>query len=62
MEDQTDLLWLLRQPKLVDRKAAREIVHRLVGGQFAAESFDAVALEADWRNKSGLRGCVRARR
>lgn len=55
-KDQDDLIWLLRQPNLVDRKAAREIVHRLVGGQFAAESFDAVAREADWRNDSGRSG------
>jgi len=60
-KDQDDLIWLLRQKNLVDRTTAREIVHRLVGGQFAAESFDSFVQEADWRNESGLSG-LRPRR
>lgn len=48
-KDHEDLVWLLQRPRLVNRRRARRIVARLVGGRFAADEFDAVAMEADWR-------------
>lgn len=55
-KDLLDLDWLLQQPKLVNRKKARKIVEKFLGGQFAAEEFDALAAEADWHRKANRRG------
>lgn len=47
-KDLDDLLWLLKSGK-VDVAAARELVGRYLGGQFAEEEFDSHVLEAEWR-------------
>ncbi|MBI4612305.1 MAG: hypothetical protein HY720_01720 [Planctomycetes bacterium] len=44
-----DLMFLLGRPGLVDLDRAREVVHRLVGGKFARDQFDAALEEARWR-------------
>lgn len=50
-KDEDDLLWLLQQEGLVDRAKALKIVTRLVGGQFAHNSFKSWIDEADWRSQ-----------
>ena len=47
-KDNADLIFLLQQPDLLDRKLVREVVYRMVGGRFAAEEFDSVVAEADF--------------
>jgi len=45
-----DILYLLREPDLVDRNEARDIVRAWLGGQFAVGEFDSLAFEADLLN------------
>ena len=52
-KDREDALWLLGQKGLVNRGQARGIVHRLLGGQFAAERLDRWFSIADWRRANG---------
>lgn len=47
-KDEQDLVWLLSQKDLVDRKKVREMVGKYLGGRFAQESFDNYVLEADF--------------
>lgn len=57
-KDITDLLWLLQAEHddggpLVDRAKARALVGKFLGGQYAQQSFDSIAMEADWKKKMG---------
>lgn len=52
-KDEGDLIWLLQQEDLVNRKEALEITERLVGGQFARNSFQSFMQEADWKSARG---------
>jgi hypothetical protein len=51
--DQEDLIFLLQQPRLVNRKKLRDIVYRLVGGKYALEDLDSIISVSDWRKKTG---------
>ncbi len=55
-KDEGDLLWLLEQPDLVDRKRALDIAGRLLGGRFAQDSLQSAMDEADWRIQKGKKG------
>jgi len=50
-KDQDDLLWLLQQEGLLDRKGLLAIVYRLLGGRFARDELKLVIQEADWRSE-----------
>lgn len=50
-KDEDDLVWLLQQPDLVDRKKALDIAERYLGGRFARDSFKSFVDEADWRTE-----------
>ena len=50
-KDREDGIWLLVQERLVDRSRARQLTHKFLGGQFAAERFDRWCAQADWRKK-----------
>lgn len=50
-KDHEDLVFLLRQPRLVKLTKARDVIRRLLGGRFAVDEFDSVVMEARWRRK-----------
>jgi hypothetical protein len=48
-KDEDDLVWILQQPNLVDRKMALDITYRHLGGRYAKDSLQSFIDEADWR-------------
>lgn len=50
-KDEDDLVWLLQQGNLVDRKKALDVAERFLGGPFGRESFQSFIDEADWRTE-----------
>lgn len=66
-KDVQDLVWLLSQKvggrPLVDRKLARKMAGKYLGGQYAQESWDSFVLEADFmKAKTGAEGLGDAKR
>jgi len=49
-KDNDDLIYLLQQPRLVDRAAAKMIARRHVGGKFAEDGMESLMQVADWRS------------
>ncbi len=50
-KDEDDLVWLLQQKDLVDRKKALDIAEKFLGGRFGRDSFQSFVDEADWRSE-----------
>ncbi len=47
-KDEADLLFMLRQPGLVDRGVVLDIVRRHVGGRFGVDEMRSLMAEADY--------------
>lgn len=50
-KDEDDLVWLLQQSGLVNRKKALEIAAHYLGGQFASDLLQSFIDKADWRTE-----------
>ena len=53
--DREDIIWLLRQPTLINRGMTWRMLRRILG-MFAAQRFDYFANVADWRTSTGRAG------